>query len=611
MAFLFHRIHPLNAVPALVLSRFGEVWCYQREFLPAFISKQFRPILIDDYFTLEEFHDLNEKIYSEWKEFCHSPDAKWNLKVSIAGVEVDFGALRLQWLSSQLEDNRIFSFIANRFAKRCRTFVFPDHSHNLERNWSSSSYGEGVLRLELNFLDRAWLYLKSVVSLLKACIGLLRSVSKVESNKTLECVWIGISPSEIPTGAMQLDFSAFIREFPPDKQLFMTPKPLANSDFLQRKHLRCSSVQGFRGLFSIKERVLLVVAIFSDLARACFARRIHWKQFPFLINCIATGAPWVRLATKYRPKFLMLTLSALWPEPPAVAICNAVGVRTVCWFYGLNVYRFCRNPHFIDQQIRLAILETREIWTWCEAMNQYVKRRQIPRTDRPPMKYCVTGPVMFGDSQLIHEQTSALRGRFGVASPSVKRWIALFDVPTVSREAKAQLGTGPTAYPIEQSEAFFFSCISLLKKFPELGVIYKPKRNFLDSSREMPASLWTLIDPQGEWMQANRVHLLSHNADPYLGIALCDLAIGLPFTSPVVVSAWTGRPSYFFDPLNIAAHYAVVRKQYEPMRLKTLGELERAVQSDVPVYSLEEGDRLFAFGPAGDPITRMRSLVVQ
>jgi polysaccharide biosynthesis PFTS motif protein len=80
-----------------------------------------------------------------------------------------------------------------------------------------------------------------------------------------------------------------------------------------------------------------------------------------------------------------------------------------------------------------------------------------------------------------------------------------------------------------------------------VDVVLKPKR--ATDPRIYEGSIYrSLVDKSSKWQKAGRLFPLNPNIDPYLPIALADMCIGMPFTSPVVVALNAGKPAFWYDP---------------------------------------------------------------
>jgi len=88
----------------------------------------------------------------------------------------------------------------------------------------------------------------------------------------------------------------------------------------------------------------------------------------------------------------------------------------------------------------------------------------------------------------------------------------------------------------------FFRDIERLLRQPQIMLVVKPKRSPQDPRRDFADSMHRVLG-------SGRVIALPHDIDPYIPVALADLCVGVPFTSPVIAGLESGRGGLFHDPL--------------------------------------------------------------
>jgi polysaccharide biosynthesis PFTS motif protein len=160
--------------------------------------------------------------------------------------------------------------------------------------------------------------------------------------------------------------------------------------------------------------------------------------------------------------------------------------------------------------------------------------------------------MMCGDVQLMEATRSEARQRLQL--PDAGFLISVFDVPTVDDAWRHEFGGGPVSIEMKFGEAFFSGIAQLLDAIPEISILIKLKREIGARYRPSPQALLGLIDEDGDYIRRGRILLADVNCDPFLPVAACDAAIGMPCTSPVLAALAAGRPAAYFDPLGIVGH---------------------------------------------------------
>jgi polysaccharide biosynthesis PFTS motif protein len=101
-------------------------------------------------------------------------------------------------------------------------------------------------------------------------------------------------------------------------------------------------------------------------------------------------------------------------------------------------------------------------------------------------------------------------------------------------------------------EAFYQALIDLLNAHPDLCLFIKLKRPTSSQWHNFPKPQLELLDEASDFVRAGRVVVIHQDTDPYLPIAACDAALGMPYTSPVLAAVSQGKPGAYFDPLGLA-----------------------------------------------------------
>ncbi|MSQ69834.1 MAG: hypothetical protein EXR27_00915 [Betaproteobacteria bacterium] len=282
------------------------------------------------------------------------------------------------------------------------------------------------------------------------------------------------------------------------------------------------------------------------------------------------------------------SVSACWPESPEVAALNAMGALTVNWSYGANTFLYSgTDESFRDVGVARSVSVASEVWVWSDEVREWLHARAVGELPN----VVTTGPIMCGDSGWCALSPAQARKRFGARCEPSQLFVALFDVPPLSRKARIAVGHGPTNYPIEMLEAFFADCERLLNDISNIVLIVKPKRALQDTNREYGPAMHRILDPDSALARAGKTMVVPHDLDPYIAISLADVSIGIPFTSPVLAARASGRIGIFHDPLNQVRHFRPL--PYHSLMTHSYAELAAriaAVSGETKAYGWIEGD---------------------
>jgi len=162
---------------------------------------------------------------------------------------------------------------------------------------------------------------------------------------------------------------------------------------------------------------------------------------------------------------------------------------------------------------------------------------------------------MCGDFRWLEFSPKDTRHQFKIDLPDGARLVAVFDVPALTQDTLLRIGRGPTTVSEEMVTAFYEDIISIITNNKNLHLLIKPKRSLRDNRRVYASNLLELInDPGSVLAREQRLHIVDPDSDTYKIVALADICIGVPFTSPVFAAQYSGRLGIFHDPLD-EIHY--------------------------------------------------------
>ena len=549
------RLHPLNLVIAAVCSLFVQVAYWRKEYIPKPCLKRFTVLDPTEHFDLDEWRALVERAFRSFKGTVGRDHASYQTDRVIDGQHVDFTNNWLQAIAIQHEEAFLFRGMASRWIERMpnaaaegRCFVAAGAvdlvATTLIGEHKGPAPGFRYIRLFAR-IDQFWAWIIALLHATKQIALLMRA--KPSQVCDVQIIWAGISQSEIPAADNRLDFSflAKRRLLDPATCLYVLPNYPTPP---QRHYLATNGIRwmnrGDYGVLSFRNRLSAVRAIAKQvLIDTVFPAP---RRNAVALDLCVRAIPWLFVVRTLKPRRYVTSATSAWPELPEVAVINALGIRTISWSYGSNTFHYSvSDPHYEDLGLLRSIQAIQEAWEWSNETANWLKARKLLSAS----VIRIIGPVMCGDTRWLTKTPHEARIAYGISEQTGQRFIAAFDVPTISKSIRLEIGHGPSTYPIEMLEQFFSDVEALLERFPQLVLILKPKRSLQDTRREFAASMGRLLDRDGFFTKQGRVIIVDHDIDPYIPVALADICIGVPFTSPVTTGLAAGRCGIYHDPL--------------------------------------------------------------
>jgi len=301
---------------------------------------------------------------------------------------------------------------------------------------------------------------------------------------------------------------------------------------------------------------------------------------------------WSALAATLRIE-LAVTSSSNWRSTrPILVLLKHAGAKTALWYFAANAVRFQHPGGSWTANGRFkAYHEADRIYVWNRHSRDWIHRNLC---HSPENEMRVIGPVMNGDASLRMNARGASQSR---------TWISIFDVSMPSGGQESFFGA--LNLPENYYQTFWNDMIRLVRDIPELGLILKPKKSLKSAKRTFTDSFWSLLNDT-ELLTAGRLELVDDDADPYLAIARCDAAIGMPFTSPCQAAMHSGKTGIYYDPTGIVAvhHFGDLGRffcrSYEEIATLIREVVENKVRGGAPL--LPERVSTFAGSiPGSDP----------
>ena len=299
---------------------------------------------------------------------------------------------------------------------------------------------------------------------------------------------------------------------------------------------------------------------------------------------IAKGAPLYCIVKTYGIDTIISTASGHSSCGPLNAIAKSSNIRTIIWQYSQAGVIPVKKSNLHNDSARHRLVQSiflcDEQWIWYREDMKLFRDRCLQPLEYAPV-FHVTGPIMSGNSDWIFKSSVEAREDMQLSECSKKDllWLGVFDIDTKHANLISGSRAGPNRFTIEMQKAFFSDLCEAINTFPNLRIIYKPKRRVAAEKFVISEEMFELINPDGKYVKEGKVILTKYNVDPYIPIAMSDCCIGAPYTSGVLLSNLVNRPGVYYDQLGIYKNcYPLEYKKLQINEKKSLFErIERWV----------------------------------
>lgn len=575
--YYFLRITPANVLYALWLSLRRPVAVWKID-LPQWLAKRFARARPYRVLTRDEWLLAHDRAFDLWKRSAFPLlSARHRRTVCIDGREVDLSRNLWQLLAGDFEALSIFVDVVTASGGGGACVIEPRIASAFSDEELRSMFPS--VRIERSFANRALEHLQewgvAFGHLMRLVIHTGLSFSSgCEPLGVRRIAWLGISPQEVPDRDDRLDFSwaakcgcvraSDVAYFLPHER---TP---AQRQYLEAHGIACVEPVDAMAILPRAVRLRVMAASLGAFLRALSAPAL---TAPLIARLMARAPHWNAIFDVLGTTTYVTTTSYSWPEKPELALAGVRGIRSIIWAYSANSITFSiEAAQFRNVGVLRSIVIASEFWVWNDAYRDWLEKRRI---DVPGSRYeiHVFGPLMCGNAALLDIDPPSARERLGL--PRGGRCIGVFDMPPLTDTWRDRFGGGPPMVDNDAYIAFWRLIQHILERVPDCFALIKLKRDFTHPYREFPEFLHALLDENGPLARSGRVRRVDVNVDPYLPIAACDVALGIPYTSPVLAARSAGRPGYYLDPLRRARFPANV--DYRALTLSSEDEAVAAV----------------------------------
>lgn len=551
--YCFVRITPANYLYALWLSLRAPVAAWKIE-VPAALAGRFERVRPYRLFTRDEWLLAHDLAFDLWKaRALPRISERHRVSAEIGGHPVDFSRNAWQIHGIEFEALSLFVSMLTKMPQAASMRVVEPwiarafERGELERIFPGVSFARSAIHRMLEGL-REWGVSAAHLgrALARAARSLLRPQRRIGRRPI---VWLGISPAEMADTDDRLNFAwaaqyGYVAASDVVYALPCTPTR-AQRAYFESHGLAAIEPQAEFELLPMRARIAVAARSIAGVGRALF---MPAATAALAARFMARAPYWMRLFAELGTTAYVTSASYSWPEKPEVSAATALDLRTIMWTYSANTPVFSvQAPDFRDLGVYRSALITAEYWAWNRANEQWLRNRQV----LPGLSTIrITGPLMCGNPALLALDRAAARAR--LALPEEGLCLGIFDLPPMNDAWRDRYGGGPPLVSLESYVGFWDAIHRILERIPKAFALIKLKRDFTHPYRELPAVLRAMVDEQSPLKRSGRVHLIESEIDPYLPIAASDVAIGVPYTSPILAARTIGRPAFYLDPLGLA-----------------------------------------------------------
>ncbi|MDC0239190.1 hypothetical protein OAK82_02300 [Candidatus Thioglobus sp.] len=504
-------------------------------------------------------------------------------------LTVDFTSVALAEMAEDFEAYYQFTYMVDEWQKSNSEVSNVTIVENVYKN-TMKGMGECHRKIKINkvfniftFMDKINFLSENLFILIKPIIKSFFYYRKTKAinKKAFRILWKDISVNEITNNLLECNFAFLAHHISVDigKILYVLPVEPSYEvcKWLESKDINWIVDGKYMHLipYSIRWNMVRDI-VFTFIRTGIFiGSSVIRRKIP---SYIAKGAPLYCIAKTYGIDTIIGTTSGLSSCGPLNAIAKSSNIRTIIWQYSqagvIPVKK--SNLQGVTDRKRLvqSIFLCDEQWAWYHEDIKLYRDRCLQPPEYAPV-FRVTGPIMPGNSDWIFKSPIKAREDMQLLECSNKDllWLGVFDMDTKHANLISGIRSGPNRFTLEMQKAFFSHLCEAINTFPNLRIIYKPKRRVAAEKFVISNEMLELINPDGKYVKGGKVILTKYNIDPYIPIAMADCCIGAPYTSGVLLSNLVHRPGAYYDPLNMYDNcYPLEYKKLQISEKKSLFE---------------------------------------
>jgi len=541
-----------------------------------------------------EVPSFRSRVLEQWESTSKKiPRGDWNIKYR--GLSLDFTTKANQSLAHDFERLLLFQRIAKQMmaTSTVRIIECPQFRYfrKIDPSADFSSYPRLPIVSHANILfDFIFNYVFTLAQTLRLTKDLLFACLSKEriqsfSNQDIPLIWDAVDRYELTLDPKLRTFTWIVdgKEVSHDDVIFILPRNASRKsrpDIYQSDYRAYTTSEIYR---QVPSRFLIRGAMDLTLynVRSLFSRPNTFRsnELRVYFSAIVRMDPVIQCV---KPACYITNVSRIAYEDPLIIYLNEIGVRTVLYSYSGNSHLFSDiKPDGDFRNITFANILASKLVVWNENYKDYALRHPQANTDIQ-----VIGPLMDGDENVCRTKSVSLRSKIGIEETESRRhlrYISIFDIPAFSKSTSLDNSLFPYAYTEDYVLAFLKDIMKLWEECQDVSLVFKPKRDIASGQYSHNNEYLDIVETL---RNSERAIIVSDTINPWLPVAISDLCIGMPFTSPSWAAMHYGIPGLFHDPAGIAAHHEYERiEQFTSHNYEQLNSKVRSI-----LYSASTGD---------------------
>jgi polysaccharide biosynthesis PFTS motif protein len=564
---IFYEIHPVNYLFAFFLSFFRKVVYWRKSVVPLFFLNRFEQIYLHNSFTQGEWVCHTANIFFRLKKIF--PNYMYTDRVSFkcCNNKIDMTSSAMQRIVMKYERVKHFSLLIDYWLERQSddinySIVGFTEKENLVKlglvNENKKHLTAYAININFDFLWESVLnFFLFAVQIKRLLLSVFKSRDE-SLTKEIKFYWYCIPPSEVPykdgsnnvtaminRKLMKTNESLFIFQNQPNKmqQSWLSKNKIKwiyyknIGIFLPRKYILKYTVQ----------LLLITVGAYKLSGNRSLTRQVK----PLLIRDILMLNNFLNIDASV----LITGQSCGILESPIVSVVRSLNKKTVFWMYsgvGTKHIPCLSKFKYKNEQLEGSITLSEYKYVWNKLDKIMLENRNITPSKEQSTNVKIMGSVMSGNSMWMSKKPYKARIDYKFkGSKKCKKWISVFDLPTFKDYFHTEYRWPIGGVSRDMQSEFFSGINNLLNDYPDIGIIYKPKRplhgdlckNFFHGNE-----LDKLTSLNNVWHLSRRLVVLPFDVDPYIPISLCDFAIVMPYSSVLLAVLSANRKGVYYDP---------------------------------------------------------------
>lgn len=567
---IFYELHPINILPVIILSFFFKIAFWKKKYLQDKILKNFKQIFKPGEFTQGEWLSLNSHVYDNFKKKIENNDELKSNKIEVEynKIKVNLIPAIIHYLSYNYENISNFYKLIELWSRREKINNFYIVDFKIDKllnniNFSVDNHNFKKINLYLSIADnileiseRLIIFFKNIFFVIKNSIF----KKEIRAQFKSKYFFFQFSGYDIASKKFSNDFSSFIinnKSFF-NQSVFFLPR-VPNKDeqnWLKKNKVRFSTYSDIFNQIPLNIQIKTLYWLFR-LSFDFPMNKFKKSMISIILHHLVSDIFIMEYFFYLRSDTLIAWQGAGLKESPIVSIIRAHGKKTIfCSNSGIGVKHISGKVpnNYFYQQVEESITLSEYKFIWSKLDKTLLEKRSLNELfeDIKNPDFEIIGPIMSGDSNWMNINTKKARDIYNfTGNKSCKIWITIFDVPIFFDYDLINHRWPCNDHPEEMQNLFFHDIYLLLERFPEVGLIYKPKRPAVvlnQGNRVIVDKLKDFISKKNKFIINNRIVVLPHDVDPYIPMALSDYSIAMPFTSAAQAMLYYNKDSIYYDP---------------------------------------------------------------